>query len=145
MDSDMMQVPQYEEFEHAADIGLRVRGGSIEELFENAGRGMVELMLDPSGVEPQTTIEIAADGDDPEMMLVAWLSEILFAFDADGFAPARVEVESVGKGEVKGRLVGEQFDAHRHEARNDIKAVTYHNLKIERSGDRHHVDIIFDV
>ena len=137
--------PPYEEFEHPADIGLRVRGSSLRELFENAGRGMAELMLDTARVKPRATREIQVEGDDPEMMLVAWLDEILFAFDADRFAPATVEVESVAEGKVKGRLRGEPFKEWRHDVRNAIKAVTYHNLKIEKSGDEYRVDIIFDV
>ena len=137
--------PAYEEFEHAADIGLRARGASLVELFENAGRGMVELMLDPSRIRPRETREITVAGQDAETMLVTWLGEILFAFDADRFAPAQVEVESVGHGEAKGRLVGESFVEWRHEVRNPIKGVTYHNLKIEQSGEGYQVDIVFDV
>ena len=45
MMSGVPEHPSYEEFEHPADVGLRVRGRSLRELFENAGRGMAELML----------------------------------------------------------------------------------------------------
>ena len=137
--------PPFEEFEHGADIGLRVRGRTIEELFENAGRGMIELMLDPARVEPRAERQIAASGEDAEMMLVAWLSEILYAFDADGFAPAAAAVSSVSEGEVRGVLRGEAFEERRHDVRNVVKAVTYHNLKVEEKGGRYRVDVVFDV
>ena len=140
-----MRTAPYEEFEHASDIGLRVRGRTMRELFENAGRGMIELMLDPATVAPAGVRPVVATGDDPEMMLVAWLNEILFAFDADRFAPARAEVESVAEGKVCARLWGEAFDGSRHVVRNLMKAVTYHNLKVEQTGGGFQVSVIFDV
>ena len=141
----MSDEPGYEEFEHVADVGLRVRGRTLQELFVNAGRGMAELMLNPERVTPRATRKVQVEGDDAEMLLVAWLSEILFAFDADRFSPASVEVESLGEGRVKGRVRGERFREWRHEVRNVIKAVTYQNLKIENSGGEYRVEIIFDV
>jgi len=143
--SDAPEELAYEEFEHSADVGLRVRGRSLRELFQNAGRGMAELMLDTERVKPRATREVQVEGDDVEMLLVAWLSEILFAFDADRFAPATVEVESLSETDVKGLIRGEPFKEWRHEVRNVIKAVTYHNLKIEKSGGEYRVEIIFDV
>jgi len=105
----------YEELDHGGDIGLRVCGRSLRELFENAASGMIELMLD------------------------------LYAFDAEGFAPARAEVTSLDASRARGRLWGEDFEGSRHEVRNVIKAVTWHNLEVQRSGDDHQVIIVFDV
>ncbi len=141
----MAQEPPFEEFEHPADIGLRVRGQSLQELFENAARGMIELMLDPARVGQRRTLDIEVEGDDPESMLVAWLGEILYAFDADRFSPARVEVRSVEGGRARGRIWGEEFVDWRHDVRNVIKAVTWHNLKVEKRGGSYEVSIIFDV
>jgi len=135
----------YEELDHGGDIGLRVCGRSLRELFENAASGMIELMLDPAGVAPREAREIEAEGDDAESLLVAWLSEILYAFDAEGFAPARAEVTSLDASRARGRLWGEDFEGSRHEVRNVIKAVTWHNLEVQRSGDDHQVIIVFDV
>ena len=135
----------YEEFEHPADIGLRVRGSSLAELFRNAARGMIELMLEPGTVTPRDGRPITATGDDAEMMLVGWLEEILFAFDADGFAPCEVEVERFEAGRVSGTLRGEPFDETVHEVRNVIKAVTWHGLKVEKQGDTYRVNVLFDV
>jgi SHS2 domain-containing protein len=135
----------YEEFEHPADIGLRAKGRSLAELFENAGQGMIELMLDPRTVRARQSRPITASGDDTEMMLVAWLEEILFAFDADGFAPREVQIELLAEGQVRGCLRGEAVDERRHELRNAIKAVTWHDLKVQRRGDAYEVRIIFDV
>jgi len=137
--------PPFEEFEHPADIGLRVRGESLPELFQNAGLGMIQLMLDPATVQAREAKPIGATGDETEALLVAWLNEVLFAFDAEGFAPCRVEVESFVPGEVRGRLLGEPLDEARHQFRNAIKAVTWHKLNVVKRAGMYQVEIIFDV
>jgi len=142
---DVMQGPLWEEFEHGSDVGLRVRGRSLPELFDNAARGMIELMLEPGGVRPRQQRRIEARADDVEGLLVGWLGEVVFAFDADGFSPARARVERLEAGMVEGTLCGEPFDHERHVVRNAIKAVTWHNLKVERQGELYCVSIVFDV
>ena len=134
-----------ETFEHTADIGLRVWAAQMPELFLQAGRGLIELMLDPSRVEGRQVRLISAQGEEPEDMLVAWLEEILFAFEVERFAPASVGIERFESGRISGRLLGEELDEEKHAIRHLIKAVTYHNLAIERTDEGWQVSIIFDV
>jgi len=126
-------------------VGIRVRGRDLPELFEQAGNGLIELMFGRGGVRARRSIELSASGEDAEEMLVDWLQAILFAFEADAFAAARVEVESVGEGTVSGRLFGEDFDEVRHAVQYVVKAITYHDLRIRRAGDLYETDIIVDV
>ena len=135
----------WEFFEHTADVGLRARGGNLRELFENAGNGLIDLMFGQDAVSACRSCLISADGDDAEQLLVAWLEEILFAFEADRFAPARVEVHDVADGRALGCLWGEEFDGERHQVGKAVKAVTYHNLAIRQKGDAYEVDVILDV
>ena len=139
------QAPPYEQFDHDADIGLTVRGGTLQALFENAARGMIDVLLEPGRVRSRRVIDVSAEGDDPEMLLVAWLGEIQYCFEVDHFAPAQVHVDALGEGHVSGRLAGDEFDEARHRVRNPIKAVTYHNLKIEQGDEGFQVSIVFDV
>lgn len=135
----------YETFEHTADVGLKVWGASLKELFEQAAAGFIDVMLDPRTVRPERSVSIAATGEEPEELLVGWLEEILFAFEARGFAPATAHVKSLGEGELRGELLGEDLDLQRHELRQPVKAVTYHDLTIKRRGDLYEVRIVFDV
>ena len=141
----MRQQPPFEPFEHDADLGLRVRGRSFEELCANAARGMVQLMVDPAAVRPVQDVRLQAEGDDAEMLLVDWLNQILFAFEVDRFVPAQVEVTAAGAGRLQGLLRGETLDESRHETRHAIKAVTYHRLSVRKTGEGYEVSIVFDV
>ncbi len=135
----------FESFEHTADVGLRVWGSSLTELFEQAAAGLMDLMLDTDTVDAARTMSISALAHEPEELLVAWLEEILFAFEADAFAPATARVVSLGNGEVRGELSGEDFNPRRNEVRQVIKAVTYHDLTIKKVMGTYEVRIVFDV
>ncbi|MHC5034645.1 MAG: archease [Planctomycetota bacterium] len=135
----------YETFEHTADVGLKVRGATLRDLFEQAAAGFINVMFDTGTINCVRTMSISARGGDPEELLVAWLEEILFAVEADGFAPAAVRVTKLGPTEVAGELTGEDFDPERHHLSCAVKAVTYHDLKIRRTNGACEVSIVFDV
>ena len=135
----------FEPFEHTADVGLRVWAPTPAELFEQAAAGLAALMFDTATVRPQRSIGIAAEGEEPEDLLVAWLGEVVFAYEVEGFVPGAAKVTALEHGRAEGRLTGEPFDPARHERRHSIKAVTYHDLEIQRTGDGYEVSIVFDV
>lgn len=74
----------FEVFDHTADIGLDIRGSSLEDLLETAARALVSVMLVdlPEKVEVQEEVRVPmpADPGDHEELLVAWLQELLYHF-----------------------------------------------------------------
>ncbi|MCD6417015.1 MAG: archease [Planctomycetes bacterium] len=132
-------------FEHTSDLGLRAWGRDLTELFDEAGAGLIELMLDPATVRPKETRQVSAEAEEPEELLIGWLEEVLFALDGEGFAPASVRVERMGERRVVGALVGELFSPRRHTIRTRVKAVTYHDVNIHRAQGRLEVRVILDV
>ena len=135
----------YDTFDHTADVGLRVWGADLTELFEQAAEGLIELLVDPATVRRARSVQIEAAGEEVEDLLVSWLSEILFAFDAESLTPVAVEVTAFEEARATGVLWGEDLDPARHQLRQHVKAVTYHNLAIRRVGGRFEVRIVFDV
>ena len=80
-----MPHPPFEVLEHTADVGLKAYGATLPELFVNAARGMIALALEPQEVRPAQCRPLAARGEDLEELLVHFLSEILYALDAEGW------------------------------------------------------------
>ncbi|MBD3160944.1 MAG: archease [Candidatus Eisenbacteria bacterium] len=143
-------VAGFEPVEHTADVGLRIWAPTREGLFERAAAGMASLLVDPASVEPVEEREVAVGAADVEEALVSWLQEILYLYEVQRFVPARFRLERADAGGVHGWVVGERFDPSRHETRADIKAVTYHDLRIERSEtedgrERWRTTVIFDI
>jgi len=135
----------YELLDHTADIRVRVWGGSLEQLFRTAAEAMADLMVDRGAVESRRSLPVRVTGADAEELLVAWLEEILYAFETEGFVVGLVEVAEVGSRSVRGMLHGDDFDNEKHEVRNVIKAVTYHNLEVKESDRGVEASIVFDV
>jgi SHS2 domain-containing protein len=135
----------YEILDHTADACVRVYGKSFEELLRNAACAMMELITDRNKVEPSEVVEIDASGENREELLVHWLQEILFAHQVYKMVFKDFEVSLEDETRIKGKAFGEGIDSEKHELSADIKAVTYHNLKVEPSDDRLKVEIVFDI
>ncbi|MHB1415152.1 MAG: archease [Chloroflexota bacterium] len=135
----------FEYFEHTADIGLLARGPTLGEAFANAGRGLVDLLVNPARVRPREARQIALASENVEDLLVDWLNELLFLFDSEGFVPVVYEVAVSGEARLEATLGGEPFDPQRHEARGGVKAATYHQVAVEKTEEGYVLRVILDV
>jgi SHS2 domain-containing protein len=135
----------FEAFEHTADLGLRVRAETLDELFAEAGRALFSTLVeDLATVAPGERVEISVAGTDREYLLFDWLKELLYRFDAEHLLFSRFEVQVSDAG-LKGAVWGEKLDWTRHVLRNEVKAITYHGLKVEREGDGWLAEFIVDI
>jgi len=135
----------FEILEHTADIGFRARGRTREEMFENAALALESVALHIEGVEPKIPYPIAAAGEDDESLLVNWLNEVLFYLDGRQVAMCRFRVEQLAPYRVVGQGWGEPRDSERHPAKLVVKGVTYHQLKISRTGEGWFAEVYLDI
>ena len=140
----MSQKP-YEVFEHTADIGLHAFGSTLPELFIHTAQGMESIMVPLEQVRVQVSREIVAEGHDLVSLLIAWLNELVFLFDTEYLIFCQFEIDSLTETSLKARASGEPYDAQRHEIGSAIKATTWHEAAVERSGDGYKARIIFDI
>jgi len=134
----------YEELQHTADWAVRVWADDLSGLFAESARAMNAL----SGVKliggPRTRAVQRGRAIDVESLLVAFLSELLYQLESEGlgFEDFHVGVtEESGQQSYKADMQGAQFAA----VEKPIKAVTYHNMKIERTERGYETEIVFDV
>ncbi len=135
----------YEPFEHTADIGLRVRGETLPALYENAAAGLMDTMvgLDRIAAKAEQTVHVEAN--DLEELMVNWLGELLYLFEVEGLVFGELKITNLAPDHLVATVRGESFDPERHPVAADIKAVTYHQLKVEQAGGEWRVSIVFDV
>ena len=134
---------KYELFDHDADIGIRGFGKTLEEAFENGARAMSSIMVELNTVEPNIVKEIECEADDQEALFVTWLNQIRALLDIEGmvFSDFKVEIDGI---RLKGWAKGEVLDHEKHGLGEDVKAATYHMLKIEKN-DQFMVQCIVDL
>lgn len=119
--------------EHTADIGFEAFGASREELFANAALALIHLIVDLGTIRPSQELTIQAEGSSPEGLLVNWLSEILYLHDAERWLFRDFSLQELGENTIKATARGEKFDRARHQAKMLVKAVTYHQLALEKT------------
>lgn len=135
----------FEILDHTADVRLRARGATPAEVCEQAAHGLMALLVAPETVQGREEECIAVDGDDAVDLLIRWLHELLFRFDARRRVFADIRVTDLSEWRLKAVLRGEAFDPRRHKPRQEIKAVTYHGARFERAGDGWVAEVLFDL
>lgn len=134
----------YELFDHTADLGLRVVAPDLDTLFADAAACLTSAMLEnPEAIRPaiEHTLEVA--GTDPEYLLFDWLRELLHRYE-DGFLYSAFAVRTDADG-LKALLRGEPIDRGRHQLSHEVKAITYHELKVERTESGWLAEAIVDI
>ena len=139
----------FELLEHTADVGIRARGATLEEAFEQATLGLAEVLgaLAPGGSGgppgwspggsggPGEAVAVAVSAQDPGGLLVDWLNEVLWLRETRDAWLAGVQVDRVGEGAAVGSV---RFTSKGPAGEGDpapdgtfVKAVTYHRLRVE--------------
>lgn len=135
----------YEFFEHTADVGLKAYGKNLSEAFENAAKGMFDIITDNSEMESVGQYDIKVEAPDLEQLLVDWLSELLFLNTSKGlvFGFFKVELDEE-KNHLSAKVFGEKYSISKHKIGTEIKAVTYHMLEVKNKRP-YHVQVLFDI
>jgi len=134
-----------ETFDHTADMGLAGRGDTLGELFEAMGEALAELICPRRLVNPTEARSLSVQAEDVEALCVDFLVEVLTAAQVDRFMVARIRAIGCTEHSVSVELIGEPYDAARHELGHEVKAVTYHQLKVAREGGVWTARVIVDV
>ncbi|MCD6331367.1 MAG: archease [Thermoplasmata archaeon] len=130
--------------EHTADIGIEAYGKNLEEAFENAAKGMFAIITNNGKIESkiERKVEIPHEGDE-ELLLVDWLSELLYIHDVENLVFGEFKVKINDK--LIGHAYGEKYDRQKHGYGMQIKAVTYHMLEIKRNKKGVTIKVLFDI
>ena len=136
----------YEFFDHTADIGVHIYGATLPELFSNAAQAMYEVLgkLEKTEARRQKSVELRADS--LEDLLHDWLTELLYDFATQQVLYDRLDITEVTPQRVVAAVTGGVVDFARSEPREEIKGVTYHQLRVKQTKNgRWQATIIFDV
>jgi len=137
-------VKRFEEIPHTADWSFRAFGKDLRDLFENAAFAIfaMEGGGTPSKVtERESTRKVDVNGIDYESLLVNWLTELLWLQESNHETYHRFQIDSLSLTELRAQIFGAPIT----QLDKIIKAVTYHNLKIEQTMDGWEVIVVVDV
>ena len=140
---------KYEYLYHIADAKFRAFGITLEEAFGNAALALFNVMIDTSNLKAIEEINIELTSPDIKMLLVDWLSELLYLFEVDEIIFCEFRIEKIGKTvegfSLKGTAMGVPIDLSHHKFDTQVKAVTLHELEVEQDETgRFRVQVVVD-
>jgi SHS2 domain-containing protein len=134
----------YREVEHTGDFGIEVTAPTRPELFRRSALALGTLLVEQSSVDSGSCRAFEISASDDVDLMHDLLTELLQLFAADGFIWREATVEEQGR-TLYVALKGESFDASRHRPLTEIKAVTYHQMVVEKAAGQWRTRIIFDI
>ena len=135
----------YRPIDHTGDLGMLAFGADLQELFAHAAWGLFDLMTDAERIESHISRDLTVEAIDLEDLMVRWLGELLYAYDTDRFLTASAVFQTLEPTRLRATLHGEPFDAARHPIDTELKAVTYHQIAVERLDTGWQARVIFDI
>ena len=135
----------YETFDHTADLGLRIRAADLDTLFVEAAQALFATVVeDLATVRPLQKVEVQLQGGAIDYLLFDWLRQLLYHFDAEHLLFGKFEVHVTDAG-LTASAWGEPLDRSRHNLEHEVKAITYHGLRVEKIGDEWEAEVIVDI
>lgn len=144
----MNKAEGYQILDHTADKGIRAWGKTLEELFENASRGMYRLVINPEGKQAEVHLPIRVEVTEPldrSDLLVKWLRELIYLTDVQKVVFIDFKVNRVTDTVVEGEAHGLFVEDNSQLDGAPVKAVTYHLLRVEQTPDGWEAEFYVDV
>ncbi len=135
----------FEIIDHTADVGIVAYGANLEELFSNAALALFSLIIEPGSIEEKLQRNLKVSSEDRDSLLVNWLNELIYVFDAEHILFCRFDIDSLSENLLRATCYGESFDPTKHKIKIGVKAATYHMLTLEKKTGGYKARVIFDI
>ena len=132
-------------FEHTADLGVRVDAATLPEALADAARGLFSVIAgDLDQIRPDVEETFTVPGSDPTWLLYDLLGELHAAFEVRRMLFREFQVTITDDG-LAATARGERYDPARHQLAHEVKAITQHQLAVDRGPDRCTATYIVDI
>ena len=128
--SGVAQMP-WEHFSHQADVGIRGRGASKEEAFEQAAVALTAVITDPERVQAVECVTIRREDSDDELLFAEWINALVYEIATRKMLFSRFRVVLSGDSLVA-EVWGEPVDVEKHQPAVEVKGATYTALEVRQ-------------
>ncbi len=135
--------------DHKADVSIEIKGRSIKELFIEGLKGLCKIVFEFKKEKIKTKernfVKIEIEGIDLEDLLVRWLNEFIFYIFSKKLIPLRVKSLKIKDNKLLAEVYMSHFDPEKIKPSLELKAATYHGIKIESKNGVFITKIVFDI
>jgi len=135
----------YRLIDHTADIGIKVYGKTLKELFRNAAIGCFDNIADLDNVQLNRQVRFDVQAPSQEELLLSWLKELLYSFDTKKILFRDFKIEKLNPTHLIATAYGDRLNLKKHSVKEEIKAVTYHEFSLKHGPGGWTAHVIFDV
>jgi len=128
-----------------SELAVKVTGGSQADLFANSAFALFDVISDVEKVEIKERLPLEVEGADRDDLLVNWMRELLYLYQGSGYLLKEFVIREVKDTSVKAEVCGEKVDPDRHEIKQEIAAVAYHQSRMTKTGNQWTAQLIFEV
>lgn len=136
----------FELLDHTSEVGFRAEGQTLEEAFENAGTALFEIMTDTEEIETTHSVELSVESKDLEALLYDFIDDLIYRTEAEKMflAAFDLSIEPMNRGyRLDGTGRGEPISMDMR--RQEVKAPTYSDIRIEETDDGWVIEMFVDV
>jgi protein archease len=128
-----------------SELAVRVVGNSQADLFANSAFALFDVMTDVDKIEIKDRLPLEVEGADRDDLMVNWMRELLYLYQGSGYLLKEFQISEVKDTVVKAEGCGEKIDPDRHEIKQEVAAVAYHQSRMAKTGNQWTAQLIFEV
>jgi len=128
-----------------SELAVKVTGGSQADLFANSAFALFDVISDVEKIEIKERLPLEVEGADRDDLLVNWMRELLYLYQGSGYLLKEFVIREVKDTSLKAEVCGEKVDPDRHEIKQEIAAVAYHQSRMTKTGNQWTAQLIFEV
>ncbi len=141
----MIRHNHYRFIEHTADFRLEILGVDEKALFTTAAAALFDLITDATLLKGQQDQNIELTGQDWPDLMVNWLRELLYLWNGEERLVHKVRIETLEPTRLHAVVSTDAYIPELHPIRNEIKAVTYHQIEVAPHDGGWRARVIFDI
>lgn len=135
--------------EHTADIAVEITEDSLEKLFVTSANAWLTSLVEISNPWLESSKKFIFTANTLEELLVEFLSELNFQLYTRKWifiSVKEIKLQQSAAGyQLEVEVFGQSFNENNHKLKIEIKAVTYHQMKIEKKNNNFFTKIVFDI
>jgi SHS2 domain-containing protein len=134
----------FAQFDHTADVGLRVGADTLTELFATAALGMFSLIAEIDSVVPDRWQEVNLEGEESiDCLLIDWLRELLYIHEVEDRLFTDFQILSLSNEGLRACVQSGPL-VESVEVLRQVKAITYHALEVKQTPEGWYAQVLFD-
>lgn len=140
--------PKFKYFDTTADIGIEVITRDLTEAFKNSALATLNLITDIEKIQPKITKSINIESEDEYGLLYDWITELLIYLDSENFMASQYNINITASEEsyiLHGEILGDTYNTNIYNYKTEVKAITYHEMNIEKQDEQIMIKFIVDL